>query len=73
MTDKINIIIPLEGGRKWQKEFDPEEKIEKVKEIFEEENNMEFPEQYIMNLKYQNRPVNINDPIKTLVSNNKPN
>ena len=71
MTDKINIIIPLEGGRKWQKEFDPEEKIEKVKEIFEEENNMEFPEQYIMNLKYQNRPVNINDPIKTLVSNNK--
>ena len=73
MTDKINIIIPLEGGRKWQKEFNPEDKIEKVAEIFKKENNMEFPEQYIMNLKYQNRQININDPVKTLVSNNKPN
>jgi hypothetical protein len=73
MTDKINIIIPLEGGRKWQKEFNPEDKIEKVAEIFKKENNMEFPEQYIMNLKFQNRQINMNDPVKTLVSNNKQN
>ena len=53
MTEKINIIIPIEGGKNWQKEFDKEDKIQKVVDDFKEENNMEIPEQYFMKFKHE--------------------
>ena len=70
MTEKINIIIPIEGGKNWQKEFDKEDKIQKVVDDFKEENNMEIPEQYFMKFKHDNQPVNLEDPVKTLFSDN---
>ena len=70
MTDKINIIIPLEGGKKWEREFNIEDKIQKVADEFTKDNNMDIPEQYIISLQNQNKPVNYNDPVKTLIPNN---
>ena len=68
MTKKINVIIPLEEGKNWEKEFDKDEKIQKIVDEFRIENNK--PEEFFMQLKHNNNIVNLEDPIETLISNN---
>ena len=68
MTEKINVIIPLEEGKNWEKEFDKKEKIQKIVDEFRIENNK--PEEFFIQLKHNNNFVNLEDPIKTLISNN---
>ena len=68
MTEKINVIIPLEEGKNWEKEFDKKEKIQKIVDEFRIENNK--PEEFFMELKHNNDIVNLEDPIETLISNN---
>ena len=68
MTEKINVIIPLEEGKNWEKEFDKKEKIQKIVDEFRIENNK--PEEFFIQLKHNNNIVNLEDPIETLISNN---
>ena len=67
MYDKIKISVPIDENNKWIKEYNGEEKIEKLVEDFKKENNQEIPEHVIMKWKMGNNTLNLNDPIKTLL------
>ena len=72
MYDKIKISVPIDENNKWIKEYNGEEKIEKLIEDFKKENNQEIPEHVIMKWKMGNNTLNLNDPIKTLLPKRSP-
>ena len=72
MYDKIKISVPIDENNKWIKEYNGEEKIEKLVEDFKKENNQEIPEHVIMKWKMGNNTLNLNDPIKTLLPKKSP-
>ena len=66
-NSKINIIIPLENGEKWEKEYNENEKVEKVIEDFKNENNSIIPPKFNIDWKCNNNPLKLNDKIKDIL------
>ncbi len=71
-NSKINIIIPLENGEKWEKEYNENEKVEKVIEDFKIENNSSIPPKFNIDWKCNNNPLKFNDKIKDILPNKIP-
>ena len=70
MSDKINVTIPLEGNSKWEKEYSKSEKIQKIIEDFQQETNKEIAKDIFMNWKYNDKLINLNDPISIFILDN---
>ena len=71
-NSKINIIIPLENGEKWEKEYNQNEKVETVIEDFKKENNSIIPPKYNIDWKCNNNDLKFNDKIKDILPKNIP-
>ena len=69
---KVKIAVPLEGGKRWVGEYDPEEKIQKLVEDFKSQTKTEIPEHIMMKWKKGNQILNLNDPVKTLLPKRAP-
>ena len=69
---KVKIAVPLEGGKQWVGEYDPEEKIEKLVKDFKEQTKAEIPDHVMMIWKKNKETLNLNDPVKTLLPKKSP-
>ena len=70
MSDKINIIIPLEGDSKWEKEYYKSDKIQKIVDDFQNETNKVISKDYFENWKYKDKLIDLNDPINIFITDN---
>ena len=70
--EKALIKIPLKNGEFWEREYKQSELIGKVINDFKEDNNEEFPEEYMADWKHKNNSLNLSDEIKTLLVNEVP-
>ncbi len=71
-NNKIKIAVPYEGGKLWSKEYDADEKIQKLVDDFKKENHSDIPENILLNWRKDNKTLNFNDPIKTLLPKRAP-
>ena len=55
-NSKINILIPLSNGGKWEKEYNKDEIVEKIIEDFKKENNSIIPPKFNVDWKCNNNP-----------------
>ena len=70
--EKALIKIPLKNGQLWEKEYNQTEFIGKVINDFKEENNEEFPEEYMVDWKHKNKSLELSNQIRTLLVNEVP-
>ena len=56
---KVKIAVPLEGGKRWVGEYDPEEKIQKLVEDFKSQTKTEITEHIMMKWKKCNQILNL--------------
>ena len=70
MSDKINIIIPLEGDSKWEKEYYKSDKIQKIVDDFQNQTNKVISKDYFENWKNKDKLIDLNDPINIFITDN---
>ena len=66
-NSKINILIPLSNGGKWEKEYNKDEIVEKIIEDFKKENNSIIPPKFNVDWKCNNNPLKFNQKIKDIL------
>ena len=65
--EKVLTKIALKNGNFWEKEYYQNDKIENIINDFREENNEDFPEEYIAEWKNKNQSLEMNEKIKTFI------
>ena len=65
--NKVNVKIPLNNGKIWQKGYDKNDVIGTVINDYITENKLDLPEDYFSNLRHFNKLVNLHDKISTLL------
>ena len=73
IKNKIKIFIPYDEKIQWEKEFDPDDSINKVIETFKQENSLEIPEKFNSNWEFNNKSLDLNAKISTLLENDNNN
>jgi hypothetical protein len=64
---KVLIVVPLEDGSKWIKEYDKDEQISQIVDDFKNENNMNLPNNIILDWKFNDEPLDLEAKIQTLI------
>ena len=73
-NNKIKIIVPLANStEKWEKEYEQDIIIENVINDYISENNIDIPEDYFLKWNYNNKPLEINSKLSTLLLNENDN
>ena len=65
---KVLIVVPLEDGKRWIKEYDKDVEINQIVEDFKNEKKMELPNNINLDLKCNNNPLDLDEKIETLIS-----
>ena len=68
--NKVNVKIPLNNNKVWQKSYNTEEKIGNVLNDYIKENKLNLSEEYFNEIKYFDKKVTLQDKIKTLLPKN---
>ena len=71
-NEKALIKISLKNGNFWEKEYNQNDLIGKVIEDFKQENQEEFPEEYMADWKHKNKSLDFSNEIRTLLVNEIP-
>lgn len=67
---KVNVKIPVNKNKIWNKEFKNTDTIGKILEDYKSENGLHLPKNFVNKLTCLNREVNLNDEISTLLPKN---
>ena len=67
-NNRVLIKIPLDNEDCWQKEYNQNELVGKIIQDFKSENFIDIPDDYFLDFYFQNKTLNINDPIKSLIN-----
>ncbi len=65
---KVLIVVPLEDGKRWIKEYDKDIQINQIVEDFKNEKKMELPNNINLDWKCNNNPLDLDAKIETLIS-----
>ena len=65
---KVLIVVPLEDGKRWIKEYDKDVEINQIVEDFINEKKMELPNNINLDWKCNNQPLDLDAKIETLIS-----
>ena len=72
LSQSVKIDVPLENGKKWEKIYSKDDKIQSIIDDFKNENGYHIPKKYTMKWSHFNKPLNYNDKIETLLDPNPP-
>ena len=64
--EKAKIKIPTKNGEFWEKEYNQNDIIEKIINDFKEDNDEDFPEEYMDDWKQKKESLKMDDQIKDL-------
>ena len=65
---KVLIVVPLEDGKRWIKEYEKDIQINQIVEDFKNEKKMELPNNINLDWKCNNNPLDLDAKIETLIS-----
>ena len=72
LSQSVKIDVPLDNGKKWEKVYSKDDKIQSIIDDFKNENGYQIPKKYTMKWSHFNKPLNYNDKIETLLDPNPP-
>ena len=69
---KVLVVVPLEDGQRWIKEYDKDAPIRQVVEDFREEKKMELPNNINLDWRCNNSPLDLDAKVETLIPKRHP-
>ena len=67
LNKRVLIKIPLDSESYWQKEYNQNDLIGQIAQDFKADNLIDIPDDYFIDLYFQNKTLKLTDPISSLL------